>query len=252
MASLIEYEIYRLNFRHFWLILGAFFFYLYVTLLPQLIYPIFLYLQPLFSPTFFVVLSLCLAHHTAFIIHAWIMYLIRILNWPVLEKYCLVKVWPIDQFPAALKTLTINFVIIVPMFQLSFYQLNLLRFRLDDYLPQPFEVASQIWFCMITEDIWSYFAHRLMHTPYFYSRIHKKHHEYKSSISYSAEYAHPVEYMLVNIMATGSGPLLLGTNIHFITFLTWIIYRIGGTLDLHSGYEFPWVPFSILPFACKI
>jgi sterol desaturase/sphingolipid hydroxylase (fatty acid hydroxylase superfamily) len=251
MSGLLQYEIDRLKFRHFWLIPGAFFFCFYAILLPQLFYPLFLYFKPLCSPTFLVVFSLSLCHHSAFLIHASIMYLIRILNWPIFEQYRLGKVWPIDQFPAALKTLIINFVIIVPLVQYLFYKLNMLTFSLDDYFPSPLEVASQIVFSMVTEEIWSYFTHRLMHTPFFYSRIHKKHHEYKSSISYSAEYAHPVEYLLVNIMGAGSGPILLAKNMHFITFLAWIIYRVGDTLDQHSGYDFPWNPFTILPFAGK-
>jgi len=53
----------------------------------------------------------------------------------------------------------------------------------------------------------------------------------------------------VNVMATGFGPLLLGQRMHFLTFLVWISYRIGDTIDQHGGYDFPWTPFAILPFA---
>ncbi len=34
-----------------------------------------------------------------------------------------------------------------------------------------------------------------------------------------------------------------------VSFLTWLCYRIGDTVDQHGAYEFPWSPFSILPFA---
>lgn len=102
---------------------------------------------------------------------------------------------------------------------------------------------------MITEDIWSYVFHRTLHQPGFYSKIHKQHHEYQASISYSAEYAHPIEYIFINIFALGTGPILLGQNMHYSTFLTWIAYRIGDTVDQHAGYDFPWSPFSIFPFS---
>jgi sterol desaturase/sphingolipid hydroxylase (fatty acid hydroxylase superfamily) len=105
---------------------------------------------------------------------------------------------------------------------------------------------------MITEEIWSYSTHRLMHTPFFYSRIHKKHHEYRGSISYSAEYAHPVEFIGVNVIAAGTGAMILGPRMHIVTFLTWICYRIGDTIDQHCGYDFPWNPYSIMPFASNL
>ncbi|KAF8487732.1 hypothetical protein F5888DRAFT_1820559 [Russula emetica] len=49
-------------------------------------------------------------------------------------------------------------------------------------------------------------AHQLLHTPLLYKHIHKLHHKYSAPFSLAAEYAHPLEVM---ILGTGTilGPL---------------------------------------------
>ena len=42
---------------------------------------------------------------------------------------------------------------------------------------------------------------------------------------------------------------MLGKRVHFTTFAMWIIMRIGETTDGHSGYEFSWSPYRLLPFS---
>lgn len=88
-----------------------------------------------------------------------------------------------------------------------------------------------------------------MHTPQFYW-IHKKHHEYTTTISIAAEYAHPIEFILSNSIPTIIGFKVLAYfyPVHIVTALTWLIYRIILTSDLHSGYEFPWDFYRLLPF----
>lgn len=38
-----------------------------------------------------------------------------------------------------------------------------------------------------------YWTHRLLHSKSLYARFHKQHHEYTGTISFAAEYAHPLE-----------------------------------------------------------
>jgi sterol desaturase/sphingolipid hydroxylase (fatty acid hydroxylase superfamily) len=37
--------------------------------------------------------------------------------------------------------------------------------------------------------------------------------------------------------------------VHIVTTTAWLIYRILLTSDLHSGYEFPWDVYKLLPFS---
>ncbi|OMJ78023.1 hypothetical protein SteCoe_22265 [Stentor coeruleus] len=147
-----------------------------------------------------------------------------------------------------MQTLTWNFIIIIPVVEYFITLIGIIQVRQDNEAPEYLEIFWQIVFCMITEEIWSYFAHRLFHTPMLY-KIHKKHHEYTASIGYSAEYAHPIEFIFVNFMAAGTGPIFLGSKMHIVTFMIWISYRVGDTIDQHSGYDFPWNAYSVFPFA---
>lgn len=81
-------------------------------------------------------------------------------------------------------------------------------------------------------------AHRTLHHPLLYGRIHKVHHAYRRSIGLASEYAHPVEFVCANMVPFSAGPLLLGA--HYWTIGMWTLLRIGETVDGHCGYEWPW------------
>lgn len=99
------------------------------------------------------------------------------------------------------------------------------------------------------EDASFYWSHRTLHTPYFFSKIHKVHHEYYNSISIAAIYAHPLEYLFGNIVPTALGFTLLGSRTHFATVLMWLSIRTFETIDGHCGYEFSWSPYRLLPLS---
>jgi sterol desaturase/sphingolipid hydroxylase (fatty acid hydroxylase superfamily) len=62
------------------------------------------------------------------------------------------------------------------------------KFRHDyNGIPSYFELAWQIAFCMIAEDMSFYWVHRALHHPKLYF-LHKKHHEFYNTISIAAEY----------------------------------------------------------------
>lgn len=252
MEGLIEYEKLRLKRRGSGLLPGIFLFIIYILALPELIKPIFSYFLHKFSHPVAGMLSIVVVHHISYTSHCLLLYLFSVLKIDFIEKYRVGKDWPFHLFNPAMKTMALNFVIIIPVVEFTFIKTGILSPRFDEAWPEYLQIFQHLFFCMIAEDIWSYVGHRLMHSPFLYSRVHKKHHEYKSSIGYSAEYAHPIEFFSVNIIASGFGPVILGQNIHFLTFLVWIVYRIGDTVDQHGGYDFPCSPFSILPFASKI
>lgn len=47
--------------------------------------------------------------------------------------------------------------------------------------------------CMQVDDFFFYWSHRALHHRLLYRRIHKKHHDFKHSITISAEWCHPLE-----------------------------------------------------------
>lgn len=111
------------------------------------------------------------------------------------------------------------------------------------------------------EDAWHYFGHRLFHYPYLYKRIHKLHHTYSAPFGLAAEYAHPIETLVLGAGTVG-GPLAYcwwsEGNMHILTMVglssalsavssriflqyVWISLRLFQAIDSHSGYSFPWL-----------
>lgn len=157
-------------------------------------------------------------------------------------------------------------------------------------VPEWYTSMWQIGVSMLAEDALFYWAHRTLHHPRLYGAVHKLHHEYKSSIGIASEFAHPIEFILSNTLPFSAGPLICG--MHYWTLFMWTLWRIGETIDAHSGqtqsgltitsnavpaapiaslltltqlccgcfastvpisscsgYEFPWSPYRLLPFA---
>ena len=84
-------------------------------------------------------------------------------------------------------------------------------FRTDiESFPTLFEMIWQIIFSMIIEDTCFYWSHRTLHSPKLYSKIHKKHHEFYTSVSYCALYAHPIEFVFGGFLSSIVGPRILG------------------------------------------
>jgi sterol desaturase/sphingolipid hydroxylase (fatty acid hydroxylase superfamily) len=100
----------------------------------------------------------------------------------------------------------------------------------------------EVCFHFLVNDIVFYFAHGLLHTPYFYKRIHKIHHLFKAPIALAAEYSHPVEYVLSNIVPGAIGPAILRS--HPLVAWLWLCIGVGMTSFHHGGYVIPYYPFN--------
>lgn len=104
-------------------------------------------------------------------------------------------------------------------------------------------------FMMVCEDFAFHWIHKMMHSKLLYPSIHKVHHIHRTTIGIAAEYAHPVDFILGSLIPGVLGALILGQNIHIYSFWMWGIIRLGETLDGHSGYEFSWSPYRLIPFS---
>lgn len=91
------------------------------------------------------------------------------------------------------------------------------------------------------EDLFFYIGHSTLHRPQFYW-IHKLHHEFKTTVTIAAEYAHPLEHIFSNAFPTFIGYKLLShiVPVHCITIWVFVTFRVIETCDGHSGYEWSW------------
>lgn len=124
-------------------------------------------------------------------------------------------------------------------------------FGMDYGVPFPswFKMAYQIAFFFVMEDTWHYWFHRALHYGPLYKNIHKLHHTYSAPFGLAAEYASPIEVMLLAIGTVGS-PILwvsLTGDLHLVTMYLWIVLRLFQAIDAHSGYDFPWSLRHFLP-----
>lgn len=118
--------------------------------------------------------------------------------------------------------------------------------RVSAPLPYFTEVVRDFAAAIAINDTIFYWFHRGLHNPLVYKYIHKKHHRFNYSIGIAAEYAHPLEDLLCNVIPTFAGCLLMGS--HVTTLWLWLALRLLETIDTHSGYSFDWSPTKWLPF----
>lgn len=101
---------------------------------------------------------------------------------------------------------------------------------------------------MIVEDFFFHMSHRILHIKALYPYIHKLHHQYVAPVGICAEYTHPIEFALGNMIPVGIPTFILGSSMHYFTFIIWITFRLVNTVYGHCGYEFSWIPLGLLPF----
>ncbi|KAK4217844.1 methylsterol monooxygenase [Rhypophila decipiens] len=116
--------------------------------------------------------------------------------------------------------------------------------------PPLWKMAMQISILFVMEDAWHYWFHRALHYGPLYRAIHKMHHTYSAPFGLAAEYASPIEVMLLGFGVVGC-PVVwvaLTNDLHLLTMYVWIVLRLFQAIDAHSGYDFPWSLRKFLPF----
>ncbi|KAK2750611.1 hypothetical protein FQN57_002682 [Myotisia sp. PD_48] len=103
-------------------------------------------------------------------------------------------------------------------------------------LPSLIIIARDVALCLLIREILFYYTHRLLHHPYFYARIHKRHHQFTAPISLAAQYAHPIEQLVANVLPISVPPQLLHS--HIVTAWVFFIIELFKTVTVHSGYDF--------------
>ena len=176
---------------------------------------------------------------------------------PFLEKYKTTPdPWPWKQnihkwntqIKKAIKTVCLNTFVLLPIFLIPNIIANESPYRVDrESMPDMIELLSQIIICMLCEDFFFYLSHRLLHNDYFYKKIHKIHHEFKETVTISALYSHPLEFVMGNIVPSSIAPMILVQRMHLITHLVYIMMVLHESHDGHSGYNFSWSPHRVIP-----
>ncbi|KAF7589213.1 hypothetical protein BBP40_004598 [Aspergillus hancockii] len=122
---------------------------------------------------------------------------------------------------------------------LHLLQLSLLKrssYKISASFPTLPELIQDFATSLLLREALFYYAHRFLHRPYFYVRIHKQHHKFTAPIALAAQYAHPIEQIFANALPISLPPQLLGS--HILTFWAFLAYELFNTATVHSGYDF--------------
>ena len=90
---------------------------------------------------------------------------------------------------------------------------------------------------LIVSDTLFYWIHRFSHTNKHLWKYHKKHHEFQYPSGITAIYAHPIDFILTNLLPFLCGPALFGYSLHTLIF--WLTLVIFNAVISHSSLNFP-------------
>lgn len=156
-----------------------------------------------------------------------------------------------EQWQCAMLVLLSHFTVELPQIWLFHPMAQFFGLSTSVPFPSIWKMAYQIAIFFVLEDTWHYWSHRAMHVfPFLYKNIHKIHHQYSAPFGLAAEYASPIEVMLLGF-GTVAPPILwcaITKDLHILTMYVWIVFRLFQAIDAHSGYEFPWSLHHFLPF----
>jgi len=194
----------------------------------------------------------------SFVMHE-VVYFGRSLPWivmdyiPALSKYKIQqsKIPTLkEQWTCAKLVLLTHFMVELPVIWLFHPMAQMFGIQTGVPFPDLFTRAYQIAIFFVFEDMWHYWTHRAMHWGPLYKNIHKIHHQYSAPFGLAAEYASPIEVMVLGI-GTVIFPIIwvaITGNLHILTMYAWIVLRLFQAVDAHSGYELPWSLHHFLPF----
>ncbi|MFT7521777.1 MAG: sterol desaturase/sphingolipid hydroxylase (fatty acid hydroxylase superfamily) [Kiritimatiellia bacterium] len=98
-------------------------------------------------------------------------------------------------------------------------------------------VPLQLMAMLFISEVSFFTSHRFLHRPWWYRTVHRQHHRFRTSTSIAAQYAHPFEYLVGNVLSLGLALALVPADMTTMWFYGVLV--IVDTHLTHSGYNLP-------------
>lgn len=143
-----------------------------------------------------------------------------------------------------LKVLALNQVVLnPPLLALMAGVLALRGWQPSPELPSLGRLALEMTGMTLCSVGWFYSTHRFLHRTWWMKRVHRIHHEFRTTSALASEYAHPFEYIFGNFWTLALGVVLLAPSLATI-----YLYTVVGMLQVlvhHGGYAVPWMSWPM-------
>ncbi|KAF2075462.1 hypothetical protein CYY_003243 [Polysphondylium violaceum] len=167
---------------------------------------------------------------------------------PFLQKYKIQQNKTNDwksQLNCTFKVLLTQTLVQLPMMIIFHPAIHATGLRAKAPLPSLPYLLLTLTCSFIIEDFYFYWVHRALHHGIWYKYIHKMHHDHSAPFGITAEYAHPIETLILGV-GTVIGPFLFSRDL--FTLWVWLGVRLYQTVECHCGYDFPFNPTRLIPF----
>lgn len=121
--------------------------------------------------------------------------------------------------------------------------LKLRGWQLSPELPGLLQLLLELAGLAVAAVIVFYASHRFLHRRWWMKKVHRVHHEFRTTSALASEYAHPFEFCVANFLTLAAGVLLFAPSLPAIYLFTAL--SILTVLVHHSGYALPWAPWSV-------
>lgn len=110
-------------------------------------------------------------------------------------------------------------------------------------VPAWYWVVGQLVALGLLTEVFFFSAHRLLHTRWLYRNVHVVHHRFRAPTAWSAQFAHPIEYLFGNMLPIALPILIVGPDP--LTIWNFGLLALLNTQLVHSGYQLPLAPWSV-------
>ncbi len=110
------------------------------------------------------------------------------------------------------------------------------NYRITAALPSALELLRDVALSVLVREVAFYYAHRTLHRPLFYARVHKTHHRFTAPFALAAQYATVPEHIFANVLPIALPGMLFRS--HILSYWAFVASQLVDTATVHSGLRF--------------